>query len=174
HILAWIGVPLDQVDVASPDIRRTIVTFSASLLDQDGFDGMHIDAEPIPNDSRDFLTLLAEMRAAIKGGRMLSIATPGIYPLFPNAPWPPAGNLPLWSAAYYHAVAGAVDQIAAMPYDSGIHAAWLYRQWSRFETISLSQAVAGQPAQLLLGVPLSEEATQTHNPSSENLASGLA
>ena len=111
------------------------------------------------------------MRAAIGPRAALSIATPRIWPVLAEAPWPRIG--PIWRADYYRAVARRVDQIAIMTYDSYLPHPALYRAWQHRQVIEASRAVDGLETQLLIGMPTSEEATRSHRPSSENMASGL-
>ena len=60
-----------------------------------------------------------------------------------------------------------------MTYDSGIGTSALYRQWSRFQVIQISNAVAGTGVELFFGIPTSEENSFVHNIQAENMLSGL-
>ena len=117
------------------------------------------------------LALLDEVRAAIGPRAALSISTPRVWPVLAEAPWPRVG--PVWRADYYREVARRVDQTAIMTYDSYMPHPALYRAWQRWQVIEASRAVDGVGAQLLIGVPTSEEATRSHRPAAENITSGL-
>lgn len=179
-VLAWIGLPLRQsgdpnrkyADLSNQATRRKVVAFSAYLVHQAGFDGIHLDPEPVLDGDPDVLVLLGEVRQAIGPEVTLSIAARRIWPLFPDAPWPFVGRV-AWQGDYYREVAHRVDQIAVMAYDSGLPSPYLYRQWTRFQVIEVSRAVESTGAEVLVGVPTSEEETLTHRPSGENMTSGL-
>jgi hypothetical protein len=176
---AWIGIPLDKpginshgyVRIDDPIVRGQIAEFCQKLVSETSFDGVHLDPEPIPSGDMDTLALLGEVRAAIGPGKILSLATREIVPVWNGAPFPPAWGL--WRASYYRRVAGYVDEIAAMTYDSTMRTPWLYEHWLRFQVIGITQAVRGIPVRLLLGVPTSEEETWTHVPRAENMHTGL-
>jgi hypothetical protein len=180
QILAWIGLPLQQsrgpgwgyVDLGDEATCQKVVTFSAHLVHQIGFDGVHLGPEPIPDGDDNVLALLEEVRRAIGPEATLSMATRRIWPLFPDAPWPFVGQI-AWRGDYYREIVKRVNQVAVMTYDSGLPLPCLYRHWTRFQTIEVSRAVEGTEVELLLGIPTSEEETLTHRPGAENMTSGL-
>lgn len=58
-LLAWIGVPVKNerrfgihgwVDLSDPHQRRQIADFAAGLIAEDGFDGIHLNAEHVDNN----------------------------------------------------------------------------------------------------------------------------
>lgn len=181
HLVAWIGVPVTNtqplrmqgwVDLADPNERQKIANFAVWLTTEAGFDGVHLDVEPVDNDNHDYLRLLEEVKTAIGSTHLLSVAG--------NHWQPPAlSRLPVigqygWSSDYVRAVATRVDQIVSMAYDSSLPAAALYRIWLREQVLGLNQALVDSPVQLLIGVSISQEVTPTHQPRAENLGSGLA
>jgi hypothetical protein len=178
-IEAWIGIPLDKptistpgyVRIDDPTVRRMIAGFCRQLVTEMGFDGVHLDPEPIPSGDEDTLLLLDEVRAAIGPGKLLSLAAREVIPFWNDAPLPPA--LGLWQAGYYRRIAGRVDEVAAMTYDSTMPTSWLYEHWLRLQVVGITRAIRGVPARLLFGVPTSEEETWTHRPRAENMRSGL-
>ena len=180
NIQAWIGLPLRQprplnkgyVDLTKASVRGQVAAFCGGLVREQGFDGIHLDPEPIPSGDRQVLALLDEVREAIGPEATLSIATSRIWPILPQVSWPLVRQV-AWTSGYYREVARRVDQMAVMLYDSTLPLPILYRQWCRFETIKLSRALKGTGVELLLGVPTSEEATWTHHPWAENMESGL-
>lgn len=182
NVQAWIGLPLNRprfwgggsgyVDLSDGTIRYKIAAFCAELIGQGGFDGVHLDPEPVPSENKDVLTLLEEVRRTIGPNSTLSMATRRIWPVFSDLALPFAGQV-AWRASYYREVARRVDQIVVMTYDSGLPLPWLYRQWVRFQVIEISQAVDGLDADLFFGIPTSEEKTWTHWPNAENMTSGL-
>jgi hypothetical protein len=67
-VLTWLGLPLKDanngyVDLTDELIRQKVVELSAYLTKQVGFDGIHLDPEPILNNDRNIL--LTEVRAGI-------------------------------------------------------------------------------------------------------------
>jgi hypothetical protein len=172
NVQAWIGLPLHVVDLGDTAVRYQIAAFCAERVREAGFDGVHLDPEPVSSGDRDVLALLDEVREEIGPQADLSIAARRIVPIFPNVHWPLVGRF-AWHTGYYREVAGRVDQVAAMTYDSGLPSAALYRHHMRFQTIDLSRAIEGTGAELFIGIPTSEERTRTHRPRAENVESGL-
>lgn len=171
-VQAWVGLPLEYVDLSDIEVRERIATFCADLVQNAGFDGIHLDPEPVVSDDSNVLTLLDEVRYALGSEAVLSVATRRIWPILPSLPWPFVGHF-AWHANYYREVAERVDQIAVMTYDSAMPLALLYRHWTRFQVIEISQAVDGIDVQLFVGIPTSEKRTWTHRPEAENMTSGL-
>jgi hypothetical protein len=172
NVQAWIGLPLEYVDLNNQAVREQIIVFCVYLVQEKGFDGVHLDPEPVSNNNNDLLVLLNELRTALGSEATISIATRRIWPIFPNVEWPLVGKIS-WHTNYYREVANRVDQIVVMIYDSAMPSAVLYRQWSRFQVIEISQAVHSTHVELFFGVPTSEEKTYTHWPIAENMSSGL-
>jgi hypothetical protein len=179
-IQAWIGLPVTgsglfadgYVDLSERDTRNKIVAFSADLVQQMGFDGVHLDPEPVASDDANVLMLLEELRPAIGTQNMISIAARQVLPILSDARLPLIEKM-RWRVSYYRKIAQRVDQIAVMTYDSSLPLAFLYRQWMRFQVIEISRAVADAGVDLLFGVPTSEEWTSSHWPGAENITSGL-
>jgi len=172
NVQMWIGLPLQQMNLHSKTIRREVIEFCVSLLQEANFDGLHLDPEPVEDGNKVVLVLLDEMRNAIGPDATLSIAGRRIWPLFPTFHWPLVGKWS-WSASYYQKIAKRVDEIAVMVYDSALPTPGLYRQWTKFQVIALSRALVYTDVRLFIGIPTSAEATRTHNPTAENMRSGL-
>lgn len=171
-VQAWLGLPLTYVDLEDDDVRTTVARFSAELIDDHGFDGVHLDPEPIRNDDAHVLQLLEDVRAALGAEPTLSIATRRLWPLTPERErWVPGRWC--WSALYYREIAARVDEIAVMVYDSALPLAPAYRLWTKAQVIGLSRALEDADTTLFIGVPTSEEQTRTHRPAAENVTSGL-
>jgi len=181
RLLAWVGVPLENerklgiqgwVDLSDEKERQAIVALVRTLVDEAGFDGVHLNVETVRDGDASYLLLLEEVREAIGWERILSVA--GSY-------WLPKGmnELPFvegfkWSGEYYRAVAERVDQIATMTYDSLTPHPALYRPWLREQVRGIGRSVADSEVDLLIGISVSRERTMTHKPSAENMRSGLA
>lgn len=172
-VLAWLGIPLANadwgyVDLYNESIRVEISAFSDYLVEEIGFDGIHLDPEPVFNDDSGVLLLLSEVRRDLGSDAILSIATRRIWPVFPELPWPVVGRF-AWLSRYYREIAAQVDQLVVMTYDSGLPRPLLYRQWVRFQVIEVGQAIKGTGTNLLVGISVSEEKTLTHWPTGENI-----
>ena len=170
-VLAWLGIPLDYVDLGDSAVRQKIVEFTSGLIPL-GFDGIHLDPEPVVDGDANVLALLEETQQRIGDDSILSIASRHISPLYAEVSLPGINHY-WWSAGYYRQVAEHVDQIALMTYDSALPHALLYRQFARFEAIEITQALQEADVEVLLGVPTSEEETASHRPYAENMESGL-
>jgi spore germination protein YaaH len=170
-IQAWIGLPLAHVDLADAMTRRRIVDFCSCLVYNEGFDGVHLDPEPVVDGNASVLVLLNELRREVGPDAAISMATRRIWPA-------QSFKLPIiakfaWQADYYRKIAERVDQVAVMTYDSGLPLPSLYRHWVSMQVVQLSQAIDDVPVELLIGLPTSEEWTLTHWPNAENITSGL-
>ena len=171
-VQAWIGLPLSYVRLEKADVRARVADFSAKLVSEMGFDGVHLDPEPIRDGDADVLTLLEEVRNAVGADPTLSIATRRLWPLTPERKALVPGRW-FWSAPYYRELAARADEIAVMVYDSGLPVPGAYRLWTKFQVIGLSRALDETEVTLFLGVPASEERTRTHRPAAEHVESGL-
>ena len=180
-LFAWIGVPLANrgglgvdgwVDLADPAARHKIVDFCAQLVDEAGFDGVHLDVETVRNHDRQHLALLQEVKTAIGPSRILSISGNDWKPtLLDRAPI--IGEYK-WSDRYWQMVADQVDQIAVMSYDSFVFHPALYRLWMREQIRGITRSLSGADSELLMGLSVSRERSATHHPRVENMQSGLA
>jgi spore germination protein YaaH len=136
----------------------------------DGFDGVHLDLEPVPSGNSGYLTLLSQVHAVTRSAhRVLSVSVPQVEPL-------PALHLlsgtHWWSAGYLHQVAEQVDEVAVMTYDTGVPAAGLYSGYVRRETqVALSAVPAS--VTLLIGAPAYNSSSIGHFNSAETVAAAV-
>lgn len=171
-LLAWVGLPDPQPALADPQTRIAMTHQLAGLVATTGFDGIHIDAEPIANGNSTYLAFLEELRAALSPRQLLSVA---------SLPWMPrleGAFLPThayrWDGRYYQAVANRANQLVAMTYDSQAGVSPAYRLWMREQVRGIRRSIGAQPVDLLIGISLSREQTASHRPEVESLANGLA
>ena len=164
RVLPWIGGARD--DSAFPDDPAWRAGFAASagqlLAAHPELAGVHVNIEPCPSGSQDFLKLLDELRAVLPRGKILSVAA---YP-------PPTRLHPHvevhWDEAYYREVARRCDQMAVMMYDTALSSGKLYQSlmadWTR-EVLQWSG-----DTKVLLGLPAYDDAgVGYHDPRVENL-----
>jgi hypothetical protein len=180
-LLAWIGVPIVNerpfgihgwVNLADQVERQRIVDFAITLVNEAGFDGVHLNVEHVDNGDPDFLLLLEEVREASGPDKMLSVAANDWLPASLNS-LPEIGGYK-WSDTYLRAVASHVDQIAMMTYDSLLPHAALYRLWLREQVGGIQRSLDGSEVEVLIGLSVSREETRTHSPQAENMGAGLA
>lgn len=156
-VLPWIGglrkgykrQRPGTIELADLTQRQRMVAEARGLVDE-GFDGVHVNVEPVDDDNDEFLALLRALRTAIGNERVLSLAAIRPAPLgLPRAP-----NF-AWSPGYYARVAAIVDQIVIMAYDTAIPTPSLYRRYVRWAARSVAGALdrSGTRARVLMGIP---------------------
>ena len=154
-----------------PDLnqRQRMVAEVRGLIDE-GFDGIHLNVEPVNDGNVEFLALLRALRTAVGPGRVLSLAAirpgPVGIPLAPNF---------VWSPGYYARVAAVADQIVIMAYDTAIPTPPLYRRYLAWATASVAGALvaSGSDARVLMGVPTYEDYGLMHRAGVETLDNAL-
>ncbi|HEX9188251.1 MAG TPA: glycosyl hydrolase family 18 protein, partial [Vicinamibacteria bacterium] len=120
------------VELADLTQRQRIVAEARGLVDE-GFDGVHLNVEPVDDGNDEFLALLRALRTAVGSDHVLSIAAIRPAPVgLPRAP-----NF-AWSPDYYARVAATVDQIVIMAYDTALPTASLYRRYVRWAARSVA------------------------------------
>ncbi len=182
EVQGWLGVPVKAptgypsasgyIDINAAENRSTIAQFSRFVVDDLGFDGVHLDPEPIVTEDASLLALLDETRSAIGPHARLSIAAREITPIFPEADLI-INRWFTWRADFYREVARRVDQVAVMTYDSHAPFAFWYEQWIRHQVIQLTASLRETKADVFIGIPTSEERSSSHDPNAENMMTGL-
>jgi len=160
RVLPWIGglrkgyrrQRPGTVELAGLTQRQRIVAEARGLVDE-GFDGVHLNVEPVDDGNDEYLALLRALRTAVGPGHLLSVSAIRPAPVgLPRAP-----NF-AWSPDYYARVAATVDQIVIMAYDTALPTPSLYRRYVRWATRSVAGALdgSGSEARVLMGVPTYE------------------
>lgn len=156
-VLPWVGglrvgyrrQRKGALDLADLGQRQRIVAECRGLIDE-GFDGVHLNVEPVDDGNVEFLALLRSLRTAVGPDRLLSISAirpgPMALPFAPNF---------LWSPDYYERVAALSDQLVVMAYDTGLPSPGLYRRYVAYAaaTVTAELAVKGTRTRVLMGVP---------------------
>jgi hypothetical protein len=182
RLFAWIGqiygIGAGDVDISHSGIRAHIVTTAAYFRRSLGFDGIHYDIEPVPNNDNHFLDLLDETRAAMDPLAKISIATPNWIPLARAAngiQWVTGRQNDWWTTYYYLAVSQHVDQIVVMLYNTGMPTAPLYQLLVEQETAHVLRAVArgSTRAEVVIGIPTYSGQSRAFHSSAENIRTGL-
>jgi hypothetical protein len=150
--------------------RQRIVAEVRGLVDE-GFDGVHVDVEPVDDGNDEYLALLRALRTAVGRERVLSVSAIRPAPVgLPRAP-----NF-AWSPEYYARVAATVDQLVIMAYDTALPTASLYQRYVRWAARSVAGALdaSGSEARVLMGVPTYEPYTFMHRRGVETPENALA
>jgi hypothetical protein len=158
-----------SLDLADLGQRQRIVAECRGLIDE-GFDGIHLNVEPVDDGNVDFLALLRALRNAVGHEHVLSLSAikPGPFAL------PMAPNF-LWSPDYYARVAALADQIVIMSYDTGLPTAGLYQRYLAYAAASTTRTLLNSKARarLLMGVPTYDETGIMHRASVETTENAL-
>ncbi|MFC7817513.1 glycosyl hydrolase family 18 protein [Streptomyces sp. NPDC057367] len=152
------GMHLDRADT------RAAVVDSARQVLAAGYDGVHLDLEPLHSDDRNYLSLLDDLRAVTRAeGAQLSVAAhqidplPALHEVFgvftENPKW--------WSQEFFGQVARRVDQIAVMSYDTAQPLEGTYGGYVAQQT-SLALEVTPPTTHLLMGLPFYHESNFDH------------
>jgi hypothetical protein len=177
-VLPWVGGlrvgyrrqragTLDLTDLGQ---RQRIVAECRGLIDE-GFDGVHVNVEPVDDGNVEFLALLRALRTAVGDEHILSASAirPGPFRL------PMAPNF-FWTPEYYARVAAVADQVVIMGYDTALPTPALYRRYLAWAAATVTRTLAEKHlrARLLLGVPTYDETGLMHRAGVETPENALA
>ena len=176
RLLAWIRGPGQAMggalSLSNPSVRRRIVSTCTFFVEQLGFDGVHLDIEPVPSGDPDYLQLLDEIRAGI-GSKTISVAAMKWTPFAPSLDR--LSFLPYsWERGYYREVASRADQVVLMAYDTAIPLTNLYIKYVSWQTGEVLDAVHDFPrCEVLIGLPTYTDERWNFHSNAENLGTGL-
>jgi phosphopantetheinyl transferase (holo-ACP synthase) len=176
RVLPWVGglrvgyrrQRVGSLDLADLVQRQRIVAECRGLMDE-GFDGIHLNVEPVDDGNVDFLSLLRALRTAVGTG-ILSVSAirpgPMRVPVAPNF---------FWTPDYYVRVAHDTDQVVVMSYDTAIPTPALYRRYAAYAASTLTTRLhaADARARVLVGVPTYDETGLMHRADVETLENAL-
>jgi hypothetical protein len=165
-VLPWVGglrvgvrrARQGTIDLSDLGQRQRIVAECRGLIDE-GFDGIHLNLEPVDDGNVDFLALLRALRVAVGQDRILSLSAirpgPVAIPMAPNF---------VWTLDYYARVAAVSDQLVIMAYDTGLPTPGLYRRYVAWAARAATEALAQHKARarLLIGIPTYAETGFMH------------
>jgi len=176
-VLPWVGglrvgykrTVQGSVDLTDMAQRQRIVAECRGLVDE-GFDGVHVNVEPIPDGNVDFLSLLRAVKTAVGPDHILSLSAtrPGPISL-------PVGRNFFWTTGYYERVASVADQVVVMAYDTGLPTPILYRRYVSYaaEKVTSDFVTSHARARVLVGIPSYDETGIMHRAGVETLENGL-
>jgi hypothetical protein len=169
---AWLGQVRSNVDLKDPSVRHNMAKQALILTEMVGFDGVHIDIEPVWDNDEDFLSLLKEIREVISKDKIISVALaefiPGAF-VFAAEKVHKFENFN--SEVSYKGSAKYADQIVVMAYDTGINRGWLYKWLVEEQTIRLTNLLEGK--EVFIGIPAYNDEKEGFNPKVENIENGL-
>jgi hypothetical protein len=165
-VLPWVGglrvgyrrTRPGTLDLADLGQRQRMVAECRGLVDE-GFDGIHLNVEPVDDGNVEFLALLLALRTAVGPGHVLSLSATRPAPLsIPLAPHF------FWSPEYYARVAGLADQLVIMAYDTALPTSALYQRYVSYAASSVTTALGASRsrARVLMGIPTYRETGFMH------------
>ena len=158
-VLPWVGglrvgykrMRPGTIDLADLTQRQMIVAECRGLMDE-GFDGVHINIEPVDDGNVDLLALLRALRTAVGDG-LLSISairrarcacpSPHFWTPTPTCAW------------------AADRQVVTVTYDTTLPTPSLYRRYGRAGS-TLTQRATRARARVLVGVPTYDQTGLMH------------
>lgn len=164
----------DGMRLEKPATRAAVVGSARQVLDV-GYDGVHLDLEPLHSGDGDYLSLLDDVRAVTRArDAQLSVAAHQIDPLpgFHSFWGTVAGHPKWWSQEFFGQVARRVDQIAVMSYDTMQPLESLYGGYVAQQT-SLALEVTPPTTHLLMGLPFYHENRFGHWNHAETVAAAV-
>jgi hypothetical protein len=176
-VLPWVGgvragyrrTRPGSVDLGDLGQRQRMVAECRGLIDE-GFDGIHVNIEPINDGNDDFLALLRALKSAVGERALLSLSAirpaPFALPVAPNF---------VWSTDYYRRVAMVADQIVIMAYDTALPTPGLYKRYVAYAAEAGTESIlkASSSARLLMGVPTYDETGLMHRRAVESPENAL-
>jgi hypothetical protein len=165
-VLPWVGglrvgwrrARAGTIDLDDMGQRQRMVAECRGLVDE-GFDGVHLNVEPVDDGNDEFLALLQALRSAVgtKGLLSLSAIRPGPLHVL-GAP-----NF-FWTREYYARVGTHADQVVVMAYDTAIPTSSLYRRYLAYAARSVTEEMVSSKARarVLVGIPTYDETGLMH------------
>jgi hypothetical protein len=169
RVQAWLGQEIGTgpgvLNLADKATQARIVASATYALDVQGFDGVHFDMEPVPSGNWGYVQLLERVHSiTARQHKYLSISADQIEPAAGMMALGDAiaGHAHFWSAGYLRQLAGLVNEVALMDYDTWIPTSPAYAGYTRMETrIALRAMPAG--VHLLIGLPAYPPNPPTHD-----------
>jgi hypothetical protein len=176
RVLPWIGglrvgykrTREGTVDLADLGQRQRIVAECRGLMDE-GFDGVHLNIEPVADGDDDFLALLRALRPAVGRTGILSVSATRPAPYCP----PTLRNF-VWTPAYYVRVAAIADQLVIMGYDTALPTRALYQRYMAYVAQTSTRALEPDArARVLIGIPSYDATGLMHRAGVETVENAL-
>lgn len=153
----------EGLELSDAATRAEVVRSAGQVLDT-GYEGVHLDLEPLHSGDGHYLDLLDDLRRLTKGrDAQLSVAAHQIDPLphLHSVAGFVADHPKWWSQEFFGQVARRVDQIAVMSYDTARLFESTYGGYVAQQT-SLALEVTPPTTHLLMGLPFYYESNPSH------------
>lgn len=181
RIQGWLGLRVCNESGYKPciDLKRKKnwipVLSEAEQIWAAGFDGIHLDFEPVMSGDQNLILILKAIQASKPEGKFLSIAGMSLELegdiLKKIHPHPKKGaHTFTWSKDYYKALLPLVDQVMVMNYDTALDNAQEYQAFTSWQTQHLAELFLGSKTELRIGIPVYQFGRSgVFNPLAENL-----
>jgi len=167
--LAWLGGLTGTIDLADPLWRAGFLETCEGMVAL-GFDGIHLNFEPLHNHHDGYIELLAALRAQLGPDVLISHATHRSAPLGLSLVFL---DRHFWSGSFYRRAMAHADQTVLMGYDTGLGTTESYLAFIGHQTRLLVRWASAFPGhQVLIGIPSYEEGGPASDPLVENIANG--
>ncbi|MFN8531832.1 MAG: glycosyl hydrolase family 18 protein [Anaerolineae bacterium] len=179
-LYGWVSFPVEPNGTYRMNdavVQQTVADFSKHVIEEFGFDGVFLNAEPVWNGDENFLSLLRTVRRTVGDNVLISAAVPPDWsPIGTGIPVP-ALIVPgtVWESDYKQNVALLVDQLVVMGYNSGLTTATDYTQWMAYQVATYAETIDALSAgtQVLIGIPTYDAEPPGHDPQVENVITAI-
>lgn len=167
--LAWLGGLTGTIDLADPQWRAGFLATCDRMVAL-GFDGIHLNFEPLHDHHEGYIELLAALRAHLGTDVLISHATHRSAPLGISLVFL---DRYFWSGSFYRRAMAHTDQTVLMGYDTGLGTTESYLAFIGHQTRLLVRWAATFPGhEVLIGIPSYEEGGPASDPLVENIVNG--
>lgn len=179
RVQAWLGDTVAHggtagLHLSDPAVRDRIRLSADRILDT-GFQGVHLDLEPVADGDSGYLAVLDSVHTltAVRGVP-LSVAVPQIDPLpgLHAVSYLPFSHPKWWSQRYFGQVAERCDQIAVMAYDTSMPTSSLFGGYIAQQT-ALALEATPPGTDLLIGLPGYHTEDMGHHGYAETVAAAI-
>ena len=177
QILPWVGgvktgfrqTQAGTIQFNSDPYLQTFASECVMLTRDLGFDGVHLNIEPLDSGNARYPEWLEYMKSRLEG-KVLSIAA-NKPSFFEGLNVSPERS---WDIDYFARVGKECDQMVIMNYDTGLWNSFLYSLFVREKVSAILRRFANDkvPCKLLLGIPTYDPAPR-HNVEAENVSAAL-
>ncbi|MEU0651263.1 glycosyl hydrolase family 18 protein [Streptomyces albogriseolus] len=164
----------EGLELSDAAARAEVVRSAGQVLDT-GYEGVHLDLEPLHSGDENYLDLLDDLRELTRErDAQLSVAAHQIDPLphLHSVAGLVADHPKWWSQKFFGQVARRVDQIAVMSYDTARLFESTYGGYVAQQT-SLALEVTPPTTHLLMGLPFYYENNPGHWGHAETVAAAV-
>ena len=178
---AWIGQMRDTLPIEDPFVRQNIIKDSIHLVQNIGFDGIHLNIEPMQSDPN-FALLIWELDMAFEEAGISAEISAAVSPIVPEIPLKIFKfiykekflghdlNRAYSTLEYIEEMAKSLDYIVLMGYDTSFKDAAIYKWFIEQELIFLLKAA---PGKAIIGIPSYEDLRDNFGPGIENVETAI-